>query len=220
MSLSLVIFDLDGTLIDSAADLARALNGMLATHDCRPLALDEVRAMIGDGLGKLVERALAARGLAAIDAAAAQRSVLQRYSAEPVRETVLYPGARAALERLREADLELAICTNKPAHLTATILEQLDLAKFFNQVVGGDTLPYHKPDPRVLQAVLAQFCAAPDDALMVGDSEVDGAAAAAAGVPLVLMRYGYRRGPIEHITHLAALETLQELPCLIGSLRH
>lgn len=218
MSVSLVIFDLDGTLIDSAGDLAHAVNGMLAGYACAPLALSEVRAMIGDGMRKLVERALAARGLAVHEAAAAERSVLQRYGAEPVRETVLYPGTRPALERLRAGALDLAICTNKPEHLTAAILEELDLLDFFRQIVGGDTLPYRKPDGRVLRDMLAHFSTAPADALMVGDSEVDAAAAADAGVPLVLMRNGYRRGPIGDIAHLAALDTLQELPGLIGSL--
>ncbi len=218
MALSLVIFDLDGTLIDSAADLAHAVNGMLADYGAAPLALREVRAMIGDGMGKLVERALAARGLAARDGASAERSVLERYGAEPMRETILYPGTRAALERLRAAALDLAICTNKPEHLTAVILERLDLAGFFSRVVGGDSLPYRKPDGRVLQAVLSHFSTAPADALMVGDSEVDAAAAADAGVPLVLMRHGYHRGPIERIPHLAALESLQELPALISTL--
>ena len=218
MSVSLVIFDLDGTLIDSAGDLAHAVNGMLAGYGCAPLAPSEVRAMIGDGMRTLVERALAARGLEVLEAETAERSVLQRYGAEPVRETVLYPGTRAALERLRAEALDLAICTNKPEHLTAAILHELGLADFFRQIVGGDTLPYRKPDGRVLRDMLAHFSAAPDDALMVGDSEVDAAAAANAGVPLVLMRNGYRRGPIEHIAHVAALETLQELPGLIGSL--
>ena len=218
MSVSLVIFDLDGTLIDSAGDLAHAVNGMLAGYGCAPLAPSEVRAMIGDGMRTLVERALAARGLEVLEAETAERSVLQRYGAEPVRETVLYPGTRAALERLRAEALDLAICTNKPEHLTAAILHELGLADFFRQIVGGDTLPYRKPDGRVLRDMLAHFSAAPDDALMVGDSEVDAAAAANAGVPLVLMRNGYRRGHIEHIAHVAALETLQELPGLIGSL--
>lgn len=217
MSLSLVIFDLDGTLIDSAADLAHAVNGMLESHGCLPLGLEDVRAMIGDGMAKLVERALAASGLD-VDADTAQRMVLSRYAAEPVRSTTLYPGTRAALERLRDAALRLAVCTNKPVQLAETILERLDLAGFFSRVVGGDSLPFRKPDPRVLQAVLREFSAAPREALMVGDSEVDAAAAADAGVPLILMRHGYRRGPIERIPHLAALENLQELPELIGTL--
>ncbi len=218
MPVSLVIFDLDGTLIDSAADLAHAVNGMLTALGREPLQVGEVRAMIGDGMVKLVERALAARSLVGVDPAAAHRMVLDRYEAEPVRATVPYPGVRAALEHLRAASVRLAVCTNKPAHLAEAILERLELAGLFARVVGGDSLPFRKPDPRMLEAVLASFAAAPRDALMVGDSEVDAAAAEAAGVPMILMRHGYRRGPIERIAHLAAIERFDELPGLIRAL--
>lgn len=217
MSISVVIFDLDGTLIDSAADLAHAVNGMLGAYGREPLALEEIRAMIGDGMGRLVERALAARGLNEIDPLAAQRSMRSHYAADPVRATVPYPGARAALERLQAARLRLAICTNKPADLAAAILERLELAPFFSRLVGGDSLPFRKPDPRVLQALLADFAVEPHEALMVGDSEVDAAAAAAAGMPLVLMRYGYHRGPLERMAYLAALDHLAELPALVAA---
>jgi hypothetical protein len=118
MPVSVVIFDLDGTLIDSAADVAHAVNGMLAALGREPLAPEAVRAMIGDGMAKLVERALAARDLTGVDAREAQRLCLSRYEAEPVRATVPYPGVRATLEQLREEQLRLAVCTNKPAHLS------------------------------------------------------------------------------------------------------
>ncbi len=219
MSLSLVIFDLDGTLIDSVVDIAQALNAMLAARGCAALPADTVRSMIGDGMRKLVERALLARGLDATDLAEAERSVLELYTAEPVRLTTPYPGARGALERLRTAGLRLAVCTNKPAQLAETILARLELSEFFLRVVGGDSLPYRKPDPRVLQAVLTHFGAAPRDALMVGDSEVDAATAAAAGLPFVLMDHGYRRGPREQIKCFAALEDFAQLPELVQTLR-
>lgn len=218
MSVSLVIFDLDGTLIDSAADLAHAVNGMLETLGREPLEVAQVRAMIGDGMAKLVERALQARGLGATDAAEALRICLGRYEAEPVRATTPYPGVRSTLERLRTDALRLAVCTNKPAHLAETILERLDLSGFFARILGGDTLPFRKPDPRVLQTLLDSLGAAPRDALMVGDSEVDAAAAHSAGVPLILMRYGYRRGPPEQMAHLAALDRFDALPELIRTL--
>jgi phosphoglycolate phosphatase len=217
MSISVVIFDLDGTLIDSATDLAHAVNGMLGAYGRAPLALAEIRAMIGDGMGRLVERALAARGLSQIDPLEAQRSMRSHYAADPVRATVPYPGARAALEQLQAAKLRLAICTNKPTDLAAAVLERLGLAPFFSRLVGGDSLPFRKPDPRVLHSLLADFAAEPREALMVGDSEVDAAAAEAAGMPLVLMRYGYHRGPLERMTHLAALDRLEELPALVAA---
>ena len=218
MSLSLVIFDLDGTLIDSAADLAHAVNGVLADFGAAPLTIPAVRAMIGDGTTKLIERALAARALADADLAGAHHRFMERYAAEPLRATTVYPGVRAGLELLRERSLRLAVCTNKTAQLAQTILERLELADFFARVIGGDSLPYRKPDPRVLQALLASFATAPRDALMVGDSEVDAETAQAAGVQMVLMRYGYRRGPIEDIPCLAALEHFAVLPQFIASL--
>lgn len=218
MPTSLVIFDLDGTLIDSAPDLAHAVNRMLGAFGREPLPVPEVRRMIGDGMGKLVERALAARGVEDVDAAEARRTCLSHYEAEPVRDTLPYPGVRAALERLRASKRHLAVCTNKPAHLAEIVLARLDLAHFFTRILGGDSLPYRKPDPRVLQTLLDGYAVMQRDALMVGDSEVDAAAAEGAGVPMVLMRHGYRRGPLEQIPHLAALEHFEELPALIDSL--
>ncbi len=216
MPVSLVIFDLDGTLVDSAADLAHAVNGMLRELGREPLEVGEVRGMIGDGIAKLVERALAARALSSVDAREAQRMFLEHYEAEPVRATAPYPGVRAVLERLRAETIRLAVCTNKPAHLAEAVLAGVGLAEFFTEVIGGDSLPFRKPDPRVLHSLLASFATAPHDALMVGDSEVDAAAATAAGVPLVLMTYGYRRGPVEHIPCLAALDRFEALPALIA----
>jgi phosphoglycolate phosphatase len=214
MAASLVVFDLDGTLIDSAADLAAAVNGMLARFAARPLALAEVRRMIGDGTSALVARALAARGREGVDAAEAHRLFLEHYAAQATVRTRAYPGARGALEALGAASIALAVCTNKPARLTGTILGALGLADCFARVVGGDSLPWRKPDPRVLLSILADFDAAPASTLMVGDSEVDAATASAAGVPLVLMKHGYHRGPLEAIRCVAALEAFDDLPRL------
>ena len=214
---ALMIFDLDGTLIDSAADLAYAINAMLAELGCEPLPLIEMRSMVGDGVAKLVTRALAARHCDRADPAAAQRSFLRHYESEPVRATVPFRGARAALERLRESGIALAVCTNKPAGLAEVILDQLDLARYFTRVVGGDSLPYRKPDPRVLEAMLLDFGVAPACALMVGDSEVDALAAQGAGIGLLLMTHGYRRGPVKDIPCLAALDEFAQLPAAAGA---
>jgi phosphoglycolate phosphatase len=212
-----MIFDLDGTLIDSAADIAHAVNAMLGELGGEPLPESEVRAMIGDGMAKLVARALAARRCEQADPAAAQRSFLRHYESEPVRATVAYPGVRPALELLR-AHAVLAVCTNKPAQLAAVILEKLQLAQYFSRIWGGDSLPFRKPDPRILRAILQTFDVAPEAAVMVGDSEVDAQAAHAAAVPLVLMTHGYRRGPAEHIRCLAALDDFAQLAAMVGSL--
>ncbi len=215
---TLMIFDLDGTLIDSAADLAQAVNAMLAEFGRDPLALGEVRAMVGDGVAKLVERALAARCCDQADPTAARDSFLRHYQSDPVRATAPFPGLRPALELLRANAVTLAVCTNKPAYLAGMILERLDLAKYFTRVFGADSLPFRKPDPRVLRAVLLEFAVAPQDALMVGDSEVDALAAQAAGIPLVLMKHGYRRAAVEDIPCLIALNDFGQLAGAVGIL--
>jgi phosphoglycolate phosphatase len=215
---SLIVFDLDGTLIDSAADLAAAVNNMLAGYGCAPLSVPEVRRMIGDGVAMLVARALAARPCEQADPARAAQVFMRHYESDATSLTTAFPGAGEALRALQAAGIPLAVCTNKPACITADILASLGLAKYFARVIGGDSLPFRKPDPRVLLALLETFAARPEGSLLVGDSEVDAATARSAGVPFVLMKHGYRRGPAEEIPCLAALESLKELPALVRAL--
>jgi phosphoglycolate phosphatase len=209
------IFDLDGTLIDSAPDLHQAVNRMLAQHGRAPLSLAQVRGMVGDGAGKLIEQVLAARGLSAALQAAALRSFLAFYEEEPLVHTQLYPGVPETLQELKDRGLPLALCTNKPEAPTREILARLDLARYFGQVIGGDTHPFRKPDPRMLLSLL-EPSVSPGSAVLVGDSEVDAATAAAAGVPFVLMSYGYHRGPLEGIASLARLDDMRALPALLA----
>ena len=134
---TLAIFDLDGTLIDSAGDLRHAVNRLLADHGCAPLSLDEVRRMVGDGASLLITRAFIARECANTDPAGALNIFLRYYEAAPVVETTPYPGVIEALEALRDRDIKLAICTNKPYALAKIILEKLGLARYFVRVVGA-----------------------------------------------------------------------------------
>jgi phosphoglycolate phosphatase len=216
---SLIVFDLDGTLIDSAGDLTAAVNSMLAGFGCEPLSVAEVRRMIGEGVATLVARALAARDCAQADAVKAAQVFMRHYEADATSLTTAFPGVDEALRSLRAAAIPLAVCTNKPARITAAILESLGLAKYFARVIGGDSLPFRKPDPRVLLCLLEAFDARPERSLLVGDSEVDAATARSAGVPFVLMKHGYRRGPAQEIPCLAALEGFDELPALIDAPR-
>lgn len=218
MSPALVIFDLDGTLIDSAADLAAAVNALLAGFGGEPLPLAQVRPMIGDGVAMLIARALAARGLEPSDPEAAAREFMRHYASMATSRTRAFPGVRAALEALRTDAIALAVCSNKPERITRDILQSLGLAGYFPRVVGGDSLPFRKPDPRVLLAVLEEFAVPPAAALLVGDSEVDAATARAADVRFVLMRHGYHRGPLEAIACVASLEGFAELPALVRAL--
>jgi phosphoglycolate phosphatase len=218
MPLSLVVFDLDGTLVDSAGDLAAAVNAMLADFGCQPLSVPEVRRMIGDGVAMLVTRALAARECRQADPAAASRIFMRHYESRATALTTAFPGVAEALRALRDEGMALAVCTNKPQRISAEILGSLGLAAYFSRVIGGDSLPFRKPDPRVLLTLLDSFDATPEASLLVGDSEVDAATARSAGVPFVLMKHGYRRGPAEEIPCIAALDDFTELPAAMRAL--
>jgi phosphoglycolate phosphatase len=211
----MLIFDLDGTLIDSAPDLQRSVNRLLAEHSRDPLSLPEVRGMVGDGVTQLVSRAFAARELEAADIAKEVRRYLEIYAESPVEHTQTYEGVCETLEDFTRRGIAMTVCTNKPERISVEILKRLDMLKHFKAVVGGDTNPFRKPDPRMLTGLLEQFSVSPQSSFMIGDSEVDAAAAEAANVRFVLMTYGYRRGPIEGIPHQFVLDRFAELTKLV-----
>ena len=188
-----VVFDLDGTLVDSAPDLATALNALLAEERRRPLTLDEVKTMIGDGAAKLVERAFAATGdVPENDIPGLTERFLGHYEGHATDLTRPYPGVRETLDRLTADGRVPAVCSNKPEQPTREVLRDLDLDGYFAAVVGGDSLPgIRKPDPRMLQAVLDTVGAAPGESVMVGDNANDVAVARALGVPVIVRAGGY-----------------------------
>lgn len=196
-----VLFDLDGTLLDTIADLAEGANRMLAELGRPPRPLAEIHSFVGKGMANLVRRCLtesARADEAEIDAAI---GVFRRhYSAVNGLHTRLYPGVRDTLEALRARDLKLAVVTNKPEAFTVPLLERMGLAAHFAAVVSGDTLPTRKPDPAMLHHACAQLGVGAAQALMVGDSANDALAARAAGMPVLLVDYGYSEGmPVDTI---------------------
>ncbi|WP_262028088.1 phosphoglycolate phosphatase [Microvirga sp. Mcv34] len=193
--LKAIIFDLDGTLVDSARDLMDAVNILLAHEGLRPIDLVEVKSMIGDGAAKLVERAVSATGgdLSRLPTLVAH--FLQIYEGKASHHTEAYPGVADTLAGLRSLGLPLAVVTNKPYGATIAILEALDLRAFFDAVVGGDTLPERKPHPAPILAALNQLGVAPEAALMVGDNYHDVQAARSAGVRAFAVTYGYSHKP-------------------------
>jgi phosphoglycolate phosphatase len=182
MKRAVLIFDLDGTLVDSVPDLG-------AMHR-RELRADEGRRMIGDGTRALVERALAATGTIT-DVDAAHQHFVQFYEAAPAKLSRLYPGVEATLKSLRVSGARFAVCTNKPQAATLRVLVGFGIAQYFDAVLGGDAVPFRKPDPRYLVAAIERLGATTKDAVMIGDNENenDYAAARAAGIPVILMRY-------------------------------
>jgi phosphoglycolate phosphatase len=210
-----VLFDLDGTLVDSAEDLRQALNRLLAEERQRALSVDAVKGMIGDGVLRLVERALAATGADPARAPALLPRFLAFYEGNAAAHTRAYPGAREALEALASAGLRIGVVTNKPYAATLEILQALDLAPFFGAVVGGDTLPQRKPDPAPLRLAAERLGVRSDETLMVGDNHHDVRAARAAGMRVFAVTYGYSHVPHGELGADRLIDSLSELPMLV-----
>jgi phosphoglycolate phosphatase len=186
----LIVFDLDGTLIDSSRDLADSTNALIEEHGGTPLGLDEVTAMVGKGASVLVRRALAAAGLKSMPRDALER-FLAHYDKRLTRHTRPYPGIPETLRDLRAAGWPLAVLTNKPQRQTVEILDRLDLAPEFFQVIGGDTDAGRKPDPTGLLQIVTRAGATPASTVLVGDSAVDLETARNADTRICLTRYGF-----------------------------
>jgi phosphoglycolate phosphatase len=189
VSVVLVVFDLDGTLIDSRRDLADAANALIVEHGGSPLSVDTIAGMVGEGAALLVRRALAAAG-SRLDIERDLRRFLELYDERLLGHTKLYDGTREMLEALA-AHSTLAVLTNKPQHHTDEILRGLDVVRYFRWVLGGDTAHGRKPDPAGLRYLMSAAGAPAAETLMVGDSAIDLKTARAAGVAICLVRYGF-----------------------------
>jgi phosphoglycolate phosphatase len=208
----LLVFDLDGTLVDSVLDLRAALNEMLRERGRRALSPAEVKRLIGDGVPTLVARALAASGADPAEAPAALSRFLEIYEANPTQLSRPYPGVPETLAALRRRGYRTAICTNKPQRATIAVLQGLDLLPLFDGIAGGDRFAVKKPDRRHLLGLIAELGANAAASAMIGDNENDAAAARSAAIPLLLMRYGYARVDPESLAADALLEHFAELP--------
>jgi phosphoglycolate phosphatase len=215
-----VVFDLDGTLVDTAPDLHAHLNEMLADLGRPGFALEDVRPMIGDGARMLLRRGLDASGgmPEGVDLEALFTEFLLRYTARPLRFGAIFAGVEPILEALARAGTRLGVCTNKPQAPTDRLLAELDLARHFSVVIGGDSLAVRKPDPGHLQAVLDRLGARPGRAVLVGDSANDVRAAAATGVPCILVSFGYTETPARALGAARVIDHMSELPEALASL--
>jgi phosphoglycolate phosphatase len=186
---SLIVFDLDGTLIDSQRDLADAANALILERGGTPLAVDDIAAMVGEGAGVLIRRVIRAANIQD-DVESALRRFLELYDERLLATTRLYEGMPEALEALG-SEAPLAVLTNKPQRATERILEGLGILATFQWVIGGDSRFGRKPDPAGLRHLMAEAGAAPARTMMVGDSAIDLATARAAGSRICLARYGF-----------------------------
>jgi len=193
-----VVFDLDGTLIDSLPDMTRSANTLLAEHGLPPLDRSKVAGFVGNGVRVFMDRLIAATELQA----AQYDMLMTRFMALYVKatdHTEVFPGVRTALDVLREQGCVLGLCTNKPTEPMKAVLAALDLTKYFGVMVAGDTLAVAKPDPAPLHHAFAALGAT--EAVYVGDSPVDAESAQRAGVPFLLFSEGIRTVSIDDIPH-------------------
>jgi phosphoglycolate phosphatase len=209
-----VVWDLDGTLVDSATDLATALNTLLAEKDQQTHAVDKVRPMIGHGVAKLIERGFRQAGvsLSETERGSMVPRFMEIYSACATDTTYLMPQARELLEHFFQAGVRQGVCTNKPVSVTRQILAALEVGDYFGSVVGGDSTSRRKPDPLPLQTCLEELGVTARDAVMIGDSGADVGASRAAGVKIILVPDGYTGVPASTLGADIVVGNLAEVP--------
>jgi phosphoglycolate phosphatase len=193
-----VVFDLDGTLVDTAPDLWRATNHILVSRGRRPIRLDDVRAFVGHGARALIARGFKATGHGA-DRETIEKLFVEfvSYYGEHIAEgSEAFPGAITLLDRLAEDGFRLGVCTNKLEGLSVRLLEALDLLKYFDAVVGPDTVGLAKPDPTTYRETIRRMKLNIARSVMIGDSETDVLTARAAGVPVIGVTFGYTPRPV------------------------
>jgi phosphoglycolate phosphatase len=193
----LALFDLDGTLIDSAPDLAAAVDYALGRNGLPPRGIAQVRDFIGDGAARLVHRAVTGRHDGTADEslfASVYAEFQQAYAARLFQESTVYPGVFDALNGLRARGWLIGCVTNKPARFTLPLLAAAGLAAYFSVVVSGDSLAARKPDPAPLLHAAEMLGVAPGATIMIGDSLIDVRAARNAGIPIYCVRGGYHGG--------------------------
>ena len=212
-----LIFDLDGTLVETAEDLAGAMNHVLRAEGLPELPTHAVRPLIGSGAKALIARGFAAAGQELTDAEAERLKLafLEHYAANIARHSHFFHGALDALDDLSSIGATLSICTNKPQRLTDLLLDALGERTRFAAIIGADSVPNRKPDPGHVLTTLLQAGGEPERALFLGDSETDERAARNAGLPFILYPHGYRSANLETLAPDAVFTSYSDLPELV-----
>lgn len=208
-----IVFDLDGTLVDTVADIAAALDLALAPYGCQPTTSEEAAAMMGDGLSGFFWKALVTKrlDLPAADAALVYQQFLAAYRRTPVSGSRAYPGIRELVEEVRDCGGVTAVCTNKVEDIAMEILMRLDLVPLFDAIVGHVGDRPKKPDPLTLIEAITLAGGRRERAIMIGDTGADIGAAVAAGIPAILVSYGYSHVPTRALVTFAHVENVTEL---------
>jgi phosphoglycolate phosphatase len=208
-----IVFDLDGTLIDSAPDIHSVAASILDDLGKAPLTLAETRNFVGEGAAVFISRMMAARELGA--STADHQSLLQKFLSQyefAVDKAVFYPGALDTLIGFHAAGRRLGLCTNKPEKPTRAVLRHMGIEALFSATIAGDMLQSRKPDPEMLLSTLEQLGDGPS--LYVGDSEIDAETARRAEIPFALFTGGYRKKPIEDLHWDWTFDSFQQLPTI------
>ena len=215
-----VVFDLDGTLIDTAPDLIDTLNVVLGRHDLAPVPFNESRAMIGAGVRPLLLRGLASKGIRLppeqVDKLFAE--FLEIYAAHIADQSRPFPGLEQALDALAAQGCRLAVCTNKLEWLSVKLLKELRLAQRFAAICGQDTFKMRKPDPDMLRLTIVRAGGDTGHAVMVGDSETDVTTARAAAVPVIAVDFGYTERPAAELGADRLISHFDALPAAVAAL--
>jgi len=215
-----IVFDLDGTLVDTAPDLLGALNAVLTVEGHEPVAPSDLRHIVGHGARAMFEHALLRTG-ASVSPERMELLTdrfLAYYRVNIARGSRPFPGVPETLTFFAGTGAELGVCTNKPQDLTELLLDALDLTRHFPVVIGGGRTPYNKPDPRHLLEVVSALKGRRERAILIGDSPVDVAAARAANIPVIAMSYGYTPVPAHELGADAVVDDFAKLPEAVSRL--
>ena len=215
-----LVFDLDGTLVDTAPDLVGALNAVLAAAGRATLDMAELRPLMTQGAAALIQRGFEITGpaLGETEIEAARAAFLEYYGTNLAALSRPFPGVRETLAMLAASARALGVCTNKPEGLSRRLFDALDLTRFFGAVLGGDSLEVRKPDPEHLWATIRALGAGRGETVMIGDSANDIATARNAGVPVIAVSYGYRDAPAATLGADAVIDSFADLPAALARL--
>ncbi|MGA0604651.1 phosphoglycolate phosphatase [Phenylobacterium sp. VNQ135] len=211
---AVIAFDLDGTLVDTAPDLIGTLNELLSAEGVRPFPLEEARPFIGKGARWLIQRGFAEAGAPLPDERVPPLfdRFIARYLERIADESRPYPGCVEALDALKAGGARLCVCTNKLTGLSASLLQALGIADRFEAIVGADSVPAIKPDPRHLTTAVEALGGDISRTIMVGDAATDAGAARAAGAGLILVSFGYTETPAAQLDPDILVDHFHELP--------
>lgn len=213
MTTTTIVFDLDGTLIDTAPDLVESLNHTIAARDLAPVSYEDLTHLVGQGARVMIQRAFSLRGspIAEDELPALLDRFITHYEVGMPGKSRPYPGLIEALERMKAAGYILAVCTNKMERLALPLLERLELTAYFATITGGDTFAFRKPDPAHILATVERAGGQADKVLMIGDSINDIMAARNGNIPSIAVPFGYSDVPVKELGASRIISHFDEL---------